>query len=196
MTDSALPVEFQGLWRRWSVSLGTEPRTEPALVLWWQAPRAFMDIRWRFASPDGHLDGLSEDRVTAGHTTYEPVSADGGYLTWHHDIDSLSGSGADRAAVHWEGDDLVEVGTVAVDPDGAPVTFTEVWRRVGPELPQIGDHVAPGWRVLTAHAERWRLELTIPSDPVESAALQLQCRNRAHWSLEATFPPASPAVSR
>jgi hypothetical protein len=195
VTGGALPVEFQGLWRRWSVSVGADTVAEPALVLWWQAARAFMDIRWRFDAPTGHADGLSEDRVMAGYTTYEPVSADGGFLTWHHDVDSLAGAGADRSAVHWDGDDLVEVGAVPVDADGPPVTFTEVWHRVGPELPEIGDRVSSGWRVMTARAERWRLELTIPSDPVESAALQLQCRNSARWSLEATFPPASMAAS-
>ena len=185
-----VPPEFRGIWRRSSVRYGTDRPTEPALTLWWQAPHRFIDVRWRFDSSSPEVDGLSLDRVMAGHTTYEEA----GFLTWHHDIDSFSGAGADRSAVHWEGEDLIEVGELGPAPDGAPAEFTEVWRRMVSEQPDISDQHTGESRLLSGRVGSWTVEVAVPAGPDEPTTVLLECRGSAHWSLRATFPPSSPGA--
>ena len=179
-----VPPEFQGIWRRSSVRYGTDPPAEPALTLWWQAPALFIDLRWRFDAAPPRPDGLSLDRVMAGHTTHEPT----GFLTWHHQLDTFAGDGADRSAVHLRGDELVEEGDLTPGPDGAPSTFTEVWRRVVANPPVITDQRVGDTRVLAGRVGAWSVGVTVPDDPDGAATVVLECRGRAHWRLEGSFP--------
>lgn len=180
-----MPPEYCGIWRRSSVRYGTGTPTEPALTLWWQAPQLFIDVRWRFDDATPQPDGLSLDRVMAGHTTFEPA----GYLTWHHDLDTFSGDGADRSAVHFDGDDLVEVGELGPGPDGTPAEFTEVWRTMVTEVPTITDERSGDARLLIGRTAGWSIAVTVPDDRSSATTVILECLGDARWTLEASFPP-------
>ena len=111
-----VPEEFRGAWRRRSIAIdGGEP-SEPALVLWLQAPEAFADLR----IPN------SGDTIEAfaGITTWDPPR-----LTWHHTIDWNGGfAGYDCGDVEWRDGALIERGTF--DDDGRTRGYEEVWERV------------------------------------------------------------------
>lgn len=189
-----LPARFHGLWRRHSIALDDGPAAEPALVLWWQGPERFVDVRWHVAGL-GEADpiGLSVDRTMAGTTAYEPS----GFLTWHHDADSYAGAGADRSAVRWDGDDLVEEGGI---PGASGRRFREVWRRVGVEVPEIVDDLDHGTPVRVARSGRWSATLSFPTDPADPAMpgrVRLECRNpAATWVLEGNLGAGIPGAHR
>lgn len=166
-----LPARFHGLWRRRSIALDGGAPAEPALVLWWQGPEQFVDVRWRLDEPSGgDPAGLSVDRLMAGVTTYDPA----GFLTWHHDLDSHAGTGADRSAVRWRGDDLVEDGRLPGDPEQR---FEEVWCRVGADVPEVTGGTEDGAEVRTARAGRWSVTVRMPAGGAAPGRVRLECRN-------------------
>ncbi|HEX3793926.1 MAG TPA: hypothetical protein VHV57_05465 [Acidimicrobiales bacterium] len=186
MTEVDVPSEFWGLWRRHSVALDGAPAIEPALVFWCQAPRLFMDMRWCIDPVEANGLGLSVDRMMAGFTTYEEA----GFMTWHHDVDSLIGAGSDRSAVRVTGDELIEEGSIPT-PDGPPLAFVEVWRRVCSDTPVITQNSTDSGQVFTASIGPWLMELTVPE-----GRASLTCRSdtdsdsEVSWSLGGSFAAA------
>jgi hypothetical protein len=178
-----VPTEYRGLWRRQSVALGGAPASEPALALWWQGPSMFMDIRWRLDTDCDDGDGLSVDRVMAGYTTFE---ADG-FMTWHHEIDSYSGEGADRSAVSLDGDRLIEVGELEASPEDQSRPFVEVWRRQGPEEAEVTRRTTDDAQLMFALAGRWSLHLSWPFRVGSAGSALLECASADTWTLSRSF---------
>jgi hypothetical protein len=99
-------VDLQGAWRRDGRSLDGGGWDEVTDVLWLQAGRYFCDLR----TP---LPG-----TTATHMLDQPqafsgtVQVSGGYISFHHDLDSLDRDPAhpDQGTVHRLGDAMYERG--------------------------------------------------------------------------------------
>jgi hypothetical protein len=183
MTEVDVPAAFWGLWRRHTIAFDGAPAEEPALVFWCQAPRQFMDLRWRIGPPEANEPGFSADRLMAGYTTYE----DSGFMTWHHDIDSLSGEGADRSAVRVVGDELTEEGEIAQSDGVEARTFVEIWRRVDGHVPTISTHSTNDGQQFIGEVGGWHMEISLPVEPSEPAWAQLKCGTEVSWTLGGTF---------
>lgn len=113
---------FDGLWRRRSLQLGDGTPSEVATVHWIQWGHRYLDLR----VPDGGPQPFCGPGTFGGNTTWaDPV------LTWHHELDSEPGGGADEGEIRWLADGLVEERGVAAMPDG-PLPYVELWARVGP----------------------------------------------------------------
>lgn len=179
-----VPAEFRGLWRRRSVAIDGAVAEEPALALWWQSTELFIDVRWGLDGPSGDGDTLSVDRVMTGSTAYEPS----GFLTWHHQTDSVAGDGADRSAVHFDGADLVEVGRLDGGPGTEPRDFVEIWRRVDGEDPEVRIVDTGGVRVCAARAGGWTVDARVPHDGAQSTAVRIEYQGSAAWVLQGEFP--------
>lgn len=176
-----LPDALTGGWLRASISLegGTD---DNATTVWWlQTPTRYADVRVP-QEPGGTADSF------AGMTTWSAPA-----LTWTHELDLTGWASADTGRMHWDGDLLVEKGTMIVDGDER--RYVERWRRLdgssGPMMalsreqpcpgrivrtgdvaltlvdarPTGGEYVAVGWR-RDGHA--WREELRWPADCAEA----------------------------
>ncbi len=142
-----MPAVFVGAWERVSIALGDGAPHEPLSVVWVQGWSAYADLRLP-------LDRAADDEPIecfAGHTTWEDP-----LLRWGHDLDLAGGPAAstDVGSVEWDGDDLVERGTFAID--GADVPYVEVWRRLPGSTGRVVEvtdvglmHVAVGAHELT-----------------------------------------------
>lgn len=123
------PALYAGLWRRRSLAIGDGLPSEPAEVHWIQWGDRFIDLRSpRPRQPPSPLCGPG---MFAGTTTWTNR-----VLTWHHELDSDSGGGADAGVVSWHGPQLVERGTATID--GVPTPYVEVWERMTSVLPPEG----------------------------------------------------------
>jgi hypothetical protein len=142
-----------------------------------------MDLRWRIGPPEADEPGLSADRVMAGYTTYE----DSGFMTWHHDIDSFSGQGADRSAVRVVGDELTEEGEIGQRDGTDARTFVEIWRRVDGHVPKISTHSTNDGLQVMGEVGGWRMEISLPAEPAEPAWAQLTYGTDVTWTLGGTF---------
>lgn len=143
-----LPERFIGAWRRASLALpihGGEP-FERQRVLWLQAGSAFADVRLPLDPADG--DPQAAPVSFAGVTTW-----DGSSLCWHRDLDLHRVTDADKGAITWEGDAMIETGSFTFGGELQP--YREVWVREDPvvsprlalrstdgtaRLVRVGDH--------------------------------------------------------
>lgn len=142
-----IPAEFTGGWLRVSMSLDGAPPFEDAVVWWLQSTSRHADLRVPLATE-------GEAIAFAGTTSWDaPV------LTWLPELELVPSEFPDTGVVSWDGEDLLEAGTVRVD--GGDVGYLERWRRLpdtaGPLLALSrpgGRLVSTGSLALTAVDER------------------------------------------
>lgn len=121
MTESPIPDELLGVWRRESIQLIGAPGIdsapfETAEVYWFQARSRFADLR----IPRRSGVPLSDAEAFGGTQTWQPPS-----LRFHHALDRSGKPGADQGDLSWDGATLVEHGTFEVD--GEHCQYVERW---------------------------------------------------------------------
>src|SRR5580692_7098602 len=99
-------ADIQGAWRRDGRSLDGGSWDEVTDVLWLQAGRYFCDLR----TPLPH--GTSSHLLDQPQAFSGTVRVSGGYISFHHDLDSLDRDPAhpDQGTVHRIGDAMYERG--------------------------------------------------------------------------------------
>jgi hypothetical protein len=127
-----LPARLVGAWARESIAVGGDEPSEPQVVRYLQAGRAYADLRLDLAgAEDAAVDGVGAGPHAicfAGTTTWEAP-----WATWHHDIDLDrdldldTAASQDRGEIEWlAGGRMAERGTFP-SPVG-PLDYIEVWR--------------------------------------------------------------------
>jgi len=128
---------FTGLWKRQSIQIGDSEPYEDATVLWLQAQTYFADIRIPLNQPSlpsgqsllnltlPQLLEFAKFKAFAG-----TIDATESWIRWNRKIDfKPDPSRVDQGKVHFEGQNLIEVGEFFVNGDAQ--SYLEVW------VPQI-----------------------------------------------------------
>ncbi|MCZ6831260.1 MAG: hypothetical protein O7F73_17050 [Gammaproteobacteria bacterium] len=119
MTE-VVPRELVGVWQRESLQINADPCFEDSRVIWLQTPSRYADIR--VSQPGGNA--LPE--AIGG-----PLEWNAPALTFHHGLDFSGRHPEDIGFISWDGETLIEEGSVALD--GVDVDYRERWiRRTGP----------------------------------------------------------------
>jgi hypothetical protein len=111
-----IPDEYIGVWHRESVQVEGQEPFEDSQVVWLQARSRYADVR--VALPDYQV----EPESFGGSITWSEPQ-----LTFAHQIDLTNRFPNDMGRLHFEGDVLVEEGSVEIG--GRTIAYRERWQR-------------------------------------------------------------------
>lgn len=184
MSTDGVPADLQGVWRRTSITVGTNAAEEPYDVVWIQGDPGFADLRLPRSESGGRVV-----RCFAGTAAW-----DGERLTWTHDIDIDPARRAepDVGVIALSGDVLLERGHTA-GPDGVAVEYVEEYVR----LSEAGDAVTiatcrhDDGALRGVRAEAGRHRLTVIDDRPVGAELSAVYEQHidGRWSARLRFGP-------
>jgi hypothetical protein len=128
-TFKGVPENLIGVWQRESIQINDDPPYEDSRVLWLQVPYRYADMRVP-------ISNAQEDQMAfaGGQLWSEPL------LTFHHELDLAGSLSKDAGILSWDGETLVESGSVEL-PDGV-INYVERWRRRTP-----GNVASETWEV-------------------------------------------------
>ena len=109
-----VPNNIIGVWKRQGISINGAPAKEDADVFWLQTPFRYADVRTAW-------DG-SAAQAFAGRQSWQSPR-----LVFHHDLDFVQPAQSDEGDISFDGDDLIEKGSVKID--GKEIFYEERWVR-------------------------------------------------------------------
>lgn len=137
-------AKYIGLWKRESIQLGDADPYEDTIVFWLQAETYFADIRIPLNQPSLLPHQSLIDLEPAELLKFATFNAFAGtidatehWIRWNRTIDfKPNPSRIDQGSVHFEGQNLIEVGEFEVDDNVQP--YLEVWV---PQSNNVGDRL-------------------------------------------------------
>jgi hypothetical protein len=135
-------ASYIGLWKRETIQIGNSTPYENTTVYWLQAATYFADIRIPLTQPALPPEQNLLELEPAQLLRYAEITSFAGmieatdtWIRWHRQIDfQPNPHSIDQGQVHYEGDNLIEIGEF--EADGMTQTYREVW------VPQPGDREA------------------------------------------------------